>query len=550
MPGLVQSLKNQDLGYLRIVAELWGVELQATEEKEAARQLAAALLDPQLVSEVVEALPGRARAALDGLARSGGRMPWAQFARRYGEVREMGPGRRDRERPYLDPASSAEALWYRALVGRAFFDAPGGPQEFAYLPDDLLALLPAPSPPESAALGRPASPAECAFPLPAADRILDEACTLLAGLRLELAPQEMAASWCWPAGGGYPLTPDSLRALLAEAGLLDAGGLPRAGPTRAFLEASRGEALAQLARAWLESAKFDELALLPRLRLEGEWERQPLRARQAILGFLAGVPEHTWWSLNAFVEAIREDFPDFQRPAGDYDSWYIRDPETGEYQRGFAHWDEVEGELVRFLVTGPLHWLGIADLAAPAAGEPASAFRRSAWSPALLQGLAPAGLASEGERLQVRSDASLSLPRLAPRSLRYQLARFCAWEGFAGEVYRYRLTPASLERARRQGLRAEHLVALLRRSAAPLPPTLLKAVERWEERGEEARLERLLVLRLSSPELLQALRASPAARFLGDPLGPAAVIVRPGAWEKVRDALAAMGCLAEARLEE
>ena len=74
--------------------------------------------------------------------------------------------------------------------------------------------------------------------------------------------------------------------------------------------------------------------------------------------------------------------------------------------------------------------------------------------------------------------------------------------------------------------------------------------ERWEERGRgDAILENLLVLRLSSPEVLEALRKSRAARFLGDPLGPTAVIVNPGAAEKVLTILAELGYLGEAHLE-
>jgi hypothetical protein len=75
-------------------------------------------------------------------------------------------------------------------------------------------------------------------------------------------------------------------------------------------------------------------------------------------------------------------------------------------------------------------------------------------------------------------------------------------------------------------------------------------LERWEEQGSQARLERLLVLRLSSAEILQELRASRAARFLGEPLGPTAVIVKPGTREKVLAALAEMGYLGESRLED
>jgi len=53
-----------------------------------------------------------------------------------------------------------KSLWYRALLARAFFDTPGGPQEFAYIPTDLLSLLPVSQGTADLQLGRPATPAE------------------------------------------------------------------------------------------------------------------------------------------------------------------------------------------------------------------------------------------------------------------------------------------------------------------------------------------------------------------------------------------------------
>jgi hypothetical protein len=101
--------------------------------------LAAALLDRHRVGEVVEELSAEARAALEDLNRNDGSMPWPQFARRYGLVREMGPARRDREEPHRHPVSPAEVLWYRALVATS--EHPGSPQSRLLGP---AALLPSP----------------------------------------------------------------------------------------------------------------------------------------------------------------------------------------------------------------------------------------------------------------------------------------------------------------------------------------------------------------------------------------------------------------------
>ena len=166
--------------------------------------------------------------------------------------------------------------------------------------------------------------------------------------------------------------------LLKAARLVDDAGLPLAEPTRAFLEASRGQALALLANEWMQALYLNELRLLPGLKCEGDWLNDPLRARQALLTWLGKVPaDASWWSLASFVKAIHDRDPDFQRPAGDYDSWFIRSTRSGEFLRGFECWDEVDGALLRFLISGPLHWLGFLDLAAPDArpNPPLSASR-------------------------------------------------------------------------------------------------------------------------------------------------------------------------------
>ena len=141
MPSLIQSLQAHDLAHLRIVAGLWGLELASGDKEAALKELAAALLDPGLVHEIVDSLPEDARSALEGLLEAGNRMPWVVFARQSGEIREAGAGRRDREQIYLNPVSTAERLFYRAFLARAFFDTPNGAQEFAYIPEDLAELI-------------------------------------------------------------------------------------------------------------------------------------------------------------------------------------------------------------------------------------------------------------------------------------------------------------------------------------------------------------------------------------------------------------------------
>lgn len=546
MPDLQHTLQGYDLSLLRLVAGLWGIDLEESDKRNAARRLSAALCDEALFWEMIESLPSEAREALDELVRRGGRMPRAAFSRRYGDVRPMGAAKRERERPDLNPASPAEVLWYRALIGQAFLTASSAePQEYVYIPDEWLRWLQYAhenTTPPTFVLP-PAAPIETAHPRLATDSILDHACTLLAALRSGLPLPETL--------GQIPAA--ALTALLSSAGLLDADNHPRPEAIQGFLQAPRGEALRLLFRAWRASRTFNELRLLPHLAFEGQWENDPVQAREALLNLIRALPAPaTWWRIEDFVTAVREQSPDFQRPAGDYDSWFIRRAGSEQFLRGFAHWDEVDGALVRFILTGPLHWLGVLDLAAasPEPDAPVAAFRFSAWAGALLADQPPAGLAEESGQIVVRGDATLTLPPLTPRWLRYQIARFGEWLPADAQGHHYRLTPASLLRARQQGLKVEHLLALLQKHAAtPLPPMLVRALQRWESQGTSARIERVILLRVNRPDILTELRRGPAARYLAEVLTPTLAVVRPGQVERLRRALAEQGYLTEVTIE-
>jgi hypothetical protein len=131
--------------------------------------------------------------------------------------------------------------------------------------------------------------------------------------------------------------------------------------------------------------------------------------------------------------------------------------------------------------------------------------------------------------MRVFSDGRLVLSNLTPRWVRYQLARMCQWEGTSGSEYRYRLAPSSLEQAQQQGLRPVHLITLLRKFAVgPLPADLLEALEHWDKFGVQASIEPVVLLRVSSPEILTALRKTRAARYLGETLSPTTILVKPG----------------------
>ena len=139
MPDIKSTLQDRDLGFLKIIAELWGVDFFAEDSRSGIVELIRLILDDELIQEVVGALPNGAQSALFDLVQNEGKLPWLLFSRRYGNIEAMGQAKRDREKPYMDPdITPSEMLWYRGLVGRAFFDTQQGPVEHAYLPDEFL----------------------------------------------------------------------------------------------------------------------------------------------------------------------------------------------------------------------------------------------------------------------------------------------------------------------------------------------------------------------------------------------------------------------------
>jgi hypothetical protein len=553
MPTLEKTLPKDDLGYLKIVAAFWGVELTTSAPAQAAQELAAALCDAELLEEVVSTLPDEAQTSLGALADSGGRIPWEAFTRQFGELREIGPGKRDREKPHLRPVSTTETLWYRALLARAFFETERGPQEFAFIPDDLLEALafigfkseeppqqptqkktqPVPIP-EDKPLGRPATPTEKAHSQTASDGILEEITTLLAAIRTNRPLPALNLH--------QPFALDLLTACrILNRPNAESEPAPQAGNLnpellKRFFESTRAEALSLLTEAWRGNPDIDELRQHPDLLCEGGWRNNPLRTRTFLLDLLSLIPKNQWWSLAALLRDLKTASPDFQRSGGEYDTWFIKRRADSLYLRGFEHWDEVEGALLRYLVQ-ILHWLGLADVASAQENGPLTAFRL----------LAQAESREENGKITVTSNGRISALRLTPRSVRYQVARFCEWEEQkTGSDYRYRVTPDSLKAAHAQGLKAGQLLSLLAKNAsAPIPPPFVKALQRWEVNGTEARIEHPVILKVSRPEVMSELKNSKAGRFLSEPLGPTAAVVKPGAESKILEALSEMGLLTE-----
>jgi hypothetical protein len=545
MRPIKQALLDHELIVLRVIGEWWELDLTGADKAACVKAVADVLTGLDLVQER-QFLAPEEMDALDDLIAHGGKIPVSTFARTHGEVRMMGPARLEREEPWFEPESAAEALWYRGFMFQGFDETAEGLIEFYYLPEELLAQFPQkkavkPAPQSDTII----SPVEAPALVPTAvSNAVDDLTTLLA-----LAQQTSLQADKLDQLDRLLINSDSSRRsllvnLAREMGMLrETDGGVR--PTRTaveWLQQSREQQLRTLADAWSASS-WNELRRTPGLLCEGEqWQNDPISARSALLDVLPRTTD--WYRLTDLIAHIRETDPDFQRPDGDYETWYIRDQLSGDYITGFDNWNRVEGRLLAFLVQGPLQWLGLAIHVITVNGTLYQLTDRALeW----LQSV-PASPDEVRVPLVIQSDAVLIAPHNADRYQRFQAARISEPDRvMPGQPFQYRLTAQSLARAKEEGITPERVLQFLEAATGrPVPPGVKRGINRWADRGVEGRLETAVILRVREPAILDTLRNNPKTRdFIGESLGEMSATVRPGQWEALRDAVAQLGLLLE-----
>ncbi len=571
MKTVHQSLIDYEMGQLRAVAECRAVPLATSKQAEAVEQLAAALLSPASTAIVLADLSKSEKEALQCLVDQGGQMEGPRFTRQYGLIRPMGLARLERERPWQNPANPAEGLWYKGLIFKAFQITAQGSLEIFYIPDDLLPLLQSAFSPQPAAPGPQPSALEVTqMPPPAlivsgTGRLRENIFSLLVYLQttpvrlqnkdqLAAKDKESLANCLLP-----PLLPtftpqaelDFLLHLAERAGLLlvKHGRLrPDRDPTRAWLQVQPDQQVQQLQNTWRGDPTWNDLWHVPGLVPQPTgWENSPLLARSKILGYLSQLeasPEG-WFLLDDFVAVIKGTDPDFQRPGGDYDSWYIQDS-RGHYLMGFDSWDKVEGVLIRYLLTHLLPVMGVVDLGLATESSEPTSFRITTSGAVFLSGQSSS--ASAGQKplfLRVDNNFCAHVPARASLYDRFQLARFAKLDRREKERAVYRITQASVSRAMRNGVTVDQIVAFLARATNNQTP--LKVVETlrtWGARWGTAQLEQATLLHLKHERLVAEVKQHPTlGPLLGEVIGPKTVLIPPNNVQKVRRLLTELGYL-------
>jgi len=561
MRSLQQCLLDLELVHLRYIARYWDLELTSSRRREVALELAQAMAVPETIQDAQEALPAGEKQALEMLLAAGGHMPLRIFTRQWGEIRRMGPGKMAREKPWDEPSSPAEGLWFRGFISRAFERNTGESYEAIFVPRELLSHLPTPQAIVTHIELKPIPAPNVIFS--AGDNFLDDLCTLLAYAHNTVV--QARADGTWPADHERRLRiqfRDSthervnlLHHIVRRLEWLQESDTKRIRPdparVTAWLQSSHQEQREVVARAWRDDPTWNELFNIRTLKPENPsvWRNDPLAARQAILRHLKGCAPGTWYTINNFVTAVRAVDPDFQRPSGDYDTWYLRDLTTNEYLAGFESWNDVEGRLIHHIITGPSAWLGLADLGAETPGGPIAAFRITLTGAAFLGQVGRKAETKTGQTV-LKRDFSVQIPA-AQRYERFQLARVADWVS-SGDTFTYRITPRSLERARQQGIAVTRVLDFLQRvTGQPVPRSVEAALTRWDARGVEAHIDQVLLLSLASSELLEQIIESPLSReLIQEQIGPTSALVRRRDWPRLAIALGNMGLLPDITIEE
>jgi hypothetical protein len=561
-----------DAALLPVFAKFWKINIAGLSREAQITALRDTMLDPARAEAAWDMLNDQQRGAMQMLIGSGGKMPMAKFGRLFGEPRQMGAAQIERENPLQNPQNVAEGLYYRGLIAQTFEQADTGPRVVVYVPEELARALPlrktsypdlqpsaeamaqAQSQIETDPLVEPLNASQVRDVRQADTSIVDDLATLLA--YLQLRPPTVEGESLVQADRAQLMRhllkaeDDRLTFLFAlsqSADLveLQAGkAYPKRAETRRWLSAPRYEQVQLLAESWRTSKLYRDLWHVPGLHPDpgGELDEYDAAVARASIIEVMGelLPKQEWWSLEAFIAAVKDSEPDFQRPGGDYQSWYIRN-DQGDYLTGFENWDAIEGGLLEFYVTGPMHWLGLIDRAEDAA-------RLTAYGRAFL-GQANWPTPPEPEdKISVKDDGTLLVSRKVTRVDRFQVARFASWIS-PGDPFTYKLDAAGIQQAAEQGISTEHIASFISRASggAPVPAGITRLLDNWKTGPAAAvTLEQLTVLRTNAPETLDKIYDTPALRrYLGARLGPMAVIVRAGQWEALRAALGEQGIQAE-----
>lgn len=499
---VVSSLRDLLIEYppimLEAIAEGWRIALTDEQLPEIVDRLVAEMSDREALEAVVGRLSAAEQEALAFVVAKG-QVRGHILGRKYGRIRHLGPGRLEWEQAWRNPDTPTEQLWFLGLIYRSFGVDEGYHGEVFTVPPEISNALPPMSAPLSAFRVEPT-------PIPAfvrddRDGLAHDAFVILSHLRNHAVRAKRGALAKHELARVLPRLAiqdaERLRFLhhLCERGHLICTEEGLWQLTQRAAEWLRNGDIARcrsLYRAWLEDTDWNELCMMPSVRCESTgWRNEPVLARKGVVGHLGRCTAEVWFSVDSLVQSIHDVDPDFMRPDGDYDSWYIRDVGTGQYLMGYSNWDKVEGAFIRYLLQCPLLWLGVVAIGRRQEKGDAYGFMLTVRGAAIL-GLWEAASGEEcssrglfSDRFVMSPDFQVTVPLLASWYDRFLLERFSRWVGEQGGVAHYQIDAASLRLALEKGVTVRQIQTFLRRvTGGQVPEQVLRALQAWG-RGAE-----------------------------------------------------------------
>ncbi len=306
--------------------------------------------------------------------------------------------------------------------------------------------------------------------------------------------------------------------------------VPARGAER-LLEGGPGELRARLLERYLRDRGWSDLAAAGRVRQSlGTRQINEGAARRLLVNLLEESSERGWIDEDRFCEALRRQNPDFLREDYSSPSWAVLDTATDGELYGAGSWDTVEGEWVRYVLRGPLHWLGLIRWGMTRAGGAVGfQFLREPGGERDNTGSeGETGIALEdGLELVATADGDLAfLYRVEPYLELVQRQR----------VSRYRFTLSSVLVGLEKGGSWQELREMLRRLTPNAASTeVLDRVGEWASRYGRFLLEDATIVTAGTVEDAELLVGLPGvAACLGSRLGTRSFKIIPErAWELV-----------------
>ncbi len=310
---------------------------------------------------------------------------------------------------------------------------------------------------------------------------------------------------------------------------------------------------ARALEAWKQIETWNELSGLGLASLDLDL----FRARQVLLEQLATLPEGMWISAERFSSHLLLYVPSLLVGSRSLSAWTAVLQGDDEFvARHSDRLASIQAAFVGRAVSGPLHWLGIADISLD--DDRLLAFRISKQGRQVLSlvtrvdstddvALPDDGQPSDEGRVVVQPSFHILALGPVPESSLAQLELFADRVKADRSAFEYVFSRETVYRGQQWGLAVEDILTALRQmSSVPIPANVERSLREWQQQYQRIVFHRRATLAHTSSEaqLDELWQDAAVRRHLERRLTPAVATVRAGHRSAFKDALFRRGVLA------